>query len=345
MTLVRQSRCGRLYLESGSPILKNLLRSLAAATAAAAWLSATPPEIEFDRIGDHCYFASLGEGKPNMGAVVTGEGILLIDPPGEEDLPAVLEALQEVSSSPARWIVYTNFRRLQSSRYAYFLEHGAILIGSRALDGLAFPEDESPPGGGLSQGARKTAGGTSRPQRFVFEGQLRLFPDNVEVRIMAVCAKAVTAGDVIVCVPDEKVLYTGDLFAPGAFPEIDVGGAGGDVLGWPEGMKQAIAAVPMLKPAMARTQPELPPVPPELEKSPEENVIVIPGRGPLSNLKQMKELLEAVQKLRTQAARAASLKRSLQSFLASSGLDEFRNLANFEIFAGLMLEALAAANK
>jgi glyoxylase-like metal-dependent hydrolase (beta-lactamase superfamily II) len=330
-------------------ILKKMVRLLAAATAAVAWPAAAPSEVTFQRVADHCHFASLGEGKPNMGAVVTGEGVLLIDPPGEEDLPVVLEALRNVSSSPVRWIVCTSFRRLQSSRYAYFLGHGAVLVGSKALDGLAFPDNESPAGGGRPEGAQKTEGrqsaGTPRPQRFVFESRLRLFPDSVEVRIMAVRARAVTAGDVVVCVPDEKVLYTGDLFAPGAFPEIDTRGGGGDVLGWSEGMKQAMAAVPMLKPAMARTQPELPPVPPELEKSPEENVVVIPGRGPLSNLKQMKELLEAAQKLRAQAARAAALKRSLQNFLASGGLDEFRNLANFEAFAGLLLEALAGANK
>lgn len=328
--------------------MKTLLRPVSCAVAAVAWLAAAPPDVEFQRIADHCHFAWLGEGKPNTGAVVTGEGVLLIDPPGEEDLPAVLEALRKVSSSPVRWIVCTNFRRLQSSRYAYFLEHGAALVGSKSLDGLAFPENESTAGGVRAEGAQKTevreSAGASRPQRFVFAGRLRLFPDNVEVQIIAVRAKAVTAGDVIVCVPDEKVLYTGDLFVPGAFPEIDTRG-GGDVLGWPDGMKQAVAAVPMLKPAMARAQPELPPVPPELEKSPEESVMVIPGRGQLSNLKQMKELLEAAQKLRTQAARAATLKRSLQSFLASSGLDEFRNMANFETFAGLLLEALAAANK
>jgi glyoxylase-like metal-dependent hydrolase (beta-lactamase superfamily II) len=323
------------------------LRLAAAIIVAGAILTAAKPAAEFEKITDHYYFAQSVEGDPNIGVIVTREGVLMIDPPGENDLQQILEAMGKITSSSVRWVVHTNYRRMQSSGYAYFLKQGAVLLNSAPLDRLAFPEPEpqkQAAGASLAQKPPESkAAPASKPARFVFENQLRLFPENLEVRIFAVKKKAITGGDVVVYIPSEKVLHTGELFIPGSFPAIDTQGGEGDALGWLEAMKQTIAAVPLLKSAMPPPKPELPPTPPELEKTPEEYVFVIPGVGSPSNLKEMKDLLESAQKLRTQVARAVALKRTLQTFLTGPGLDQFRSLTNFQTYAGQLYEALAAA--
>ena len=70
----------------------------------------------------------------------------------------------------------------------------------------------------------------------------------------------------------------------------------------------------------------------------EEQVIVIPGHGPASNLKEMKDLLETARKLRVEAGRAAAAKRSRENFLASPGVAPFRVYANFEGFAAQLYD-------
>jgi len=70
----------------------------------------------------------------------------------------------------------------------------------------------------------------------------------------------------------------------------------------------------------------------------EEQVIVIPGHGPASNLREMKELFETSRKLRLEAGRAAAARRSREAFLASPALAPFRIYANFEGFAAQLYE-------
>jgi glyoxylase-like metal-dependent hydrolase (beta-lactamase superfamily II) len=304
------------------------------------------PVAEFQPASEHCYFMPAGEGGANVGLVVTREGALMVDPPPPAELDAVVGALKGVTSAPVRWVVHTSYRRMQVSTWEKFVGQGALLIGSESLDRLAssVPAPAEPNPAGDSSAVVKTEPSAlhlsaPRPPRFLFQEGFLLFPDDLEIRIMAVPSQAVTAGDVVVLVPGEKVLITGDLFAPGSFPEIDIQPGGGDPLGWIEGMKQVIGAVPLFRSAMPQPEPELPPPPLELERALEEHVTVIPGRGPASDLQEMKKLLETAQKLRAQVGRALAAKRSFKTFMESPALDEFRSFERFEAFAQLLFDA------
>jgi hypothetical protein len=143
-----------------------------------------------------------------------------------------------------------------------------------------------------------------------------------------------------VYVPAEKVLVTGDFFAPGKFPAIDNAGGEGTARGWIEGLKQVIDFVPILKSAMP--QPKADPVPvPEPEKTLEEMMLVMPGHGPASNMQQVKSLWTAAQKLRTEANRAITAGRTREDFLKSLSPDVFGEFGNLEPFAALLYDDLA----
>ena len=288
--------------------------------------------LRFEKLSDHCYYLPLKE-QDSFAAVITDEGILAINPPAEPDLKSAQDALKRLSAKPVRWIAFTDIRYLQNAGTRYFAEHGAILIASENFR-------KSQPVGNDAQKSADLK--TSFPWLY-FGRQMHLFPSNLEIRISAVQGKAWSGSDIVVFVPAEKVLFTGALYEPLFYPDIDAA-LGGDILGWIDGMNQVIASVPLLKPAIvpkskgkpqaksaAKTEPE---------KTLEEAVIVVPARGDVSNLQSMKDLQEAAQKLRDELSRRVKTGRVCEDFLLSGSADPYRSFANLEAFIGQLCGAL-----
>jgi hypothetical protein len=278
--------------------------------------------LRFEKLSDHCYYLQLKE-QDNFAAVVTDEGILAINPPAEPDLSNALDALKRLSLKPVRWVAFTDARYLQNAGTRYFAEHGAVLIA-----GEKFRELPKAPAGTDAQKGPDIK--TAFPW-FYFGRQMHLFPAALEIRIFAVQRKARSGSDVVIFVPAEKVLFTGALYEPISYPEIDME-SGGDALGWIEAMKQVIASVPVLKPAIPpksklQAKPKTEP-----EKTLEEAVIVVTARDGASNLQNMKDLLEIAQKLRDELAKRVKAGRACEDFLDSGSADSFRLFENLDVF-------------
>jgi glyoxylase-like metal-dependent hydrolase (beta-lactamase superfamily II) len=301
------------------------------------WLAADPASgaaAGFQKVSPHFFYLESKTGAANTGAIITGDGVLLIDPPPEPEIPALLNALKTVTARAVRWVVSTDYQQAGAAGLATFLKQGAAIIGSKDLDRLATSTIVLEPG----QPAPPVP---ARPNpRFLFGRQLHLYPAGIEVRILAVKPKARTAGDVIVFLPSEKVLEVGDFFTPLSFPLIDSGPGEGSAVGWIEGLKQVMEFVPLLKSAMPQPKQE-PPVPAEPEKTLEESVAVIPGHGAPGNLQQMKALLAAAQKLRTEANKAIAAGRAREDFVKALPGDVFGEYGNLESFAGLLFDELS----
>jgi glyoxylase-like metal-dependent hydrolase (beta-lactamase superfamily II) len=308
----------------------------------------------FTKVSEHCYFLEAEPGWGNVGAVISDDGVLLIDTPPAGEIPAMLEALKRVTTKSVRWVVNTHHHEDHTRGNAYFLEHNATIIGGPEFRRV----DEKPADGENKEQKPKP---TSTETQLIFGRQVRLFPGGVEVRIFASEHRAHTNRDVVVWLPSEKVLHVGDLFLPGSYPAIDVSEGQGSAIGWLEAMRHVIESVPVLKSAMpqpkanpSKPPPSKPPpskapldpsqVPPE-EKTLEEQVIVIPGHGRVSNLQEMKDLFETSRKLRLEAGRAAAARRSRDGFLASPGMAPFRVYGNFEGFAAQLYAEAAGSKK
>jgi glyoxylase-like metal-dependent hydrolase (beta-lactamase superfamily II) len=293
-----------------------------------------PAPAGFQKVSPHFFYLESKTGTANTGAVVTTEGVLLIDPPPEAEIPALQNALKVLTTRAVRWVVHTDYKQATAGGWATFLEQGAAIIGSRELDRLAGathpPEPNQP----------TPAAPTLPNPRFLFGQQLHLWPAGIEIRILAVKSKARTAGDIVVFLPSEKILATGDLFSPFGFPAIDRGTGEGSARGWIDGLRQVIEFVPLLKSAMPQPKQE-PQVPVEPEKTLEETVIVMPGHGPASNMQQMKSLLSAAQKLRTEASRAVAAGRMRDDFVKSLPMDVYGEFSNLETFAGQLFDELS----
>jgi glyoxylase-like metal-dependent hydrolase (beta-lactamase superfamily II) len=294
------------------------------------------PRLRFEKVSDHVHFLQFKEDAANVTAVSAEGGILMVNPPADPELQQVLEAVKRVAARPMRWVVSTDYLMERSGGSAILQNQGAALLASSDLWRLASAGAEMTSKGAGPEDSRPEAG-----PRISFTRQMRLFPENLEIRIIAVQHKARTAGDMLVFIPAEKVLITGDLFVSGSFPEIDVSGGEGSALGWIDGLKQAVDTVPLLKSAMPQPKPDPSKTPPE-EKTLEEQITVIPGRGPRSNMQEMKDLLEAALKLRAELTRAIGSGRSRESALSSSALAPARSLGNFESFAARLFDEIAA---
>jgi hypothetical protein len=282
----------------------------------------------FIKVSDHCYYLQLKDSGENVAAVVTDDGILMVNPPQEPDLSIALDALATMTSKSVRWIVFTEPGFSRTSYARVFADRNALILTAARLQALSPPENAPQTGNGAAAPA---------PPRLIFEGQMHLFPSNVEVRIIALQHKARTGGDVALFVPAEKVLFVGGLFEAARFPDIDRA-AGGSPVEWMDGMKQVIDSVPVLKSAIPAAKPA---PKPEQEKTLEEGVTVISARGEVSNLQNMKDLLESCKKLRADIARAVKAGRTLKSYLASSASDPYRSYENFEPYAAQLFEALS----
>lgn len=282
----------------------------------------------FIQVSEHCYYMQVKEGGENVAVVITDDGVLMVNPPQPQDLPVVMEALAAKTLNPVRWVVMTEPEFMRNADTRFFAERNTLILTGARLQSLAPPVPAS---------QQTSDNAAPVPARLIFEEQMRLFPSNVEVRILALKHKARTGGDVVVIVPAEKVLFAGSLYEAARYPDINAA-SGGDPVGWLDGMKEVIDAVPVFKSAIPAAKPA---TIQDKERTLEEGITVVSSSGDVSNLQNMKDLLDSCKKLRNEVSRAVKSGRTLARFLASSGTVSYWSFGNLESYAGQLFEALA----
>jgi hypothetical protein len=170
---------------------------------------------------------------------------------------------------------------------------------------------------------------------FIFDNEMRLFPSDLEIRIMALQHKARSGADIILHVPDEKVLIVGDLYESACYPDVDVDFEG-SALEWIDGVEQVIDSIPVLKSAIPEEDSESEE---DEERTLEEDIAVVSARGEVSNLQNMKDLLEACQRLQRYVKRAVDRGRSYDSFLTLNSTGPYYSYGNLEPYVAQLYEA------
>lgn len=312
----------------------------------AAFPSAPAAAPRFVKVSDHFYYYQVPSVGVNVGAVVTDEGVLLINPPAEPELTEMRTALRLVSDKAVRWVLGTCHSYERSGRLAQWADQGIVVLGSIGLwktvsstTDQSFSTIQGSPAQVYRPRYEPAAGDALPVVRLEFERQIHLFPAGIEVRILGLQQRAHSAGDVVVYLPSEKVLHVGDLFTPGRYPEIDADPGGGDALGAIAGLKEIVDDVPLLKEAIPQPKDESEKEVKE-EKTLAELVAVIPGHGPPSNLQEVKDVLEQAQKLRAAIAKMIAAGASREKLLSAQSLSSFENYGNFDSFATQLFDSL-----
>jgi glyoxylase-like metal-dependent hydrolase (beta-lactamase superfamily II) len=171
-----------------------------------------PKKITFRKLSKSCY-AFTAEGDPNTGVIVGDDAVMVIDAQATPLMAReVIRRIRGVTSKPVRYVVLTHYHAVRVlGASAYKAQHVIAsqatleLIRERGAQDMKSEMGRFPR---LFRGA-ETIPGLTWPT-LAFGDAMTLRMGKLEVRILHAGAGH-TAGDTIVWVPSEKVLFSGDL--------------------------------------------------------------------------------------------------------------------------------------
>ena len=216
--------------------------------------------VSFDRLSDRAY-AYTAEGDPNTGIVIGDDAVLVADTQATPVMAQdVLARIRGVTDRAVKYVVLTHYhavRVLGASGYApqevIASQDTYDLIVERGAQDMQSEIERFP----RLFRAVESVPGLTWPT-ITFRGEMTLWLGKLEVKLMQV-GRGHTKGDTIVWLPQDRVLFSGDLVEFGATPYA------GDAYfaDWPKTLD-----------ALAALQPEK----------------LVPGRGPaLMDRKQVAE--------------------------------------------------------
>ena len=200
---------------------KILVIGFAAALSAgiAAVTAETEPQaaqLSIEQVKDNLYNI-IGSGG-NVAALVTSEGVILVDDKFEQNYEAIVENVRSVTDQPIRYVINTHYHADHSGGNSRFLPVAEVLSTQNArtniLGGL---QSNAPPG--------------VMPARITFTEQASIFLGGQEVRARHF-GRSHTNSDAVIYFPELATVHMGDMMA-GVTPLIDYNG-GGSIVEWTE---------------------------------------------------------------------------------------------------------------
>jgi len=168
--------------------------------------------ISFSQIGDGIY-AFTAEGDPNTGVIIGDDSVMIIEAQATPRLARkVIECVRSVTDKPISHVVLTHYhavRVLGASAYGA----GQIIMSEKARSMVVErgQEDWDSEFGRfprLFQGHEEIPGLTWPTT--TFNGRMTVYLGKRRVDIMQL-GRAHTAGDAVIYVPDQNVMFTGDI--------------------------------------------------------------------------------------------------------------------------------------
>ena len=175
--------------------------------------------VSFDKLSDHAY-AYTAEGDPNTGIVVGDDAVMVIDTQATPVMAQdVVRRIREVTDLPIRHVVLSHYhavRVLGASGYG-----AQNIIASRDTLDLIVERGEADMKSEIARFPRLFRAVESVPgltwPTIVFERRLSMRMGALEVEILQL-GRGHTKGDTVVWLPQEKILFSGDLVEYAATP-------------------------------------------------------------------------------------------------------------------------------
>ena len=176
-------------------------------------------KVSFDRLSDHAY-AYTAEGDPNTGIVIGDDAVMVIDTQATPVMAQdVIRRIRAVTDKPIRYVTLSHYhavRVLGASGYAP--EH---VIASRDTFDLIVERGAQDMKSEIERFPRLFRAVESVPgltwPTIVFERRMTLMMGRLQVEIMQL-GRGHTKGDTVVWLPQERILFAGDLVEYDATP-------------------------------------------------------------------------------------------------------------------------------
>ncbi|MBL6078443.1 MBL fold metallo-hydrolase [Belnapia sp. T18] len=175
--------------------------------------------VSFEELGPGLY-GWTAEGDPNSGIVIGDDSVLVVDAQATPAMARdVIARIREVTDKPVRHVVLSHYhavRVLGASGY-----EGAEIIASDVTRDLIVERGQQDMDSEIGRFPRLFRGKESIPgltwPHVVFHKRMTLWMGRREVQIIHI-GRSHTAGDTVVWLPQERVLFAGDTVEFGATP-------------------------------------------------------------------------------------------------------------------------------
>src|SRR5262245_5295588 len=173
-----------------------------------------PAKLETIKIKDDLFVIHNDFVPGNTTALITNEGVVLVDDKFEIDHANIMAQLKKVTNQPVKYVINTHFHGDHSGGNAKLQALNAQVVASEA--------------------ARQKMVETKMPglPNVTLENRLRLYVGGKRVEVHYL-GRSHTNGDVVVLFPDHRVIAMGDMFTFGdATPQLVDYAGGGSAVEW-----------------------------------------------------------------------------------------------------------------
>src|SRR5688572_1557983 len=194
-----------------------------AAPFAHAQFGSEPAKLDVIKVRDDIFVISNVAVPGLTTALVTNDGVLLVDDKLEVDHASIMAALKTVTNQPVKYVINTH----------YHGDHSGGNAKLQALDALAVASVEAR--------ARMVAVNQPGLPDITVGDRAEIYIGGKKVEIHKV-GRAHTNTDVVVLFPEQRVLAAGDIFAngPGTSAQLVDYPGGGSAKLWPQAVAEAL---------------------------------------------------------------------------------------------------------
>ena len=176
-------------------------------------------KVSFDKLSDHAY-AYTAEGDPNTGVIVGDDAVMVIDTQATPVMAQdVIRRIREVTEKPIRYVVLSHYHAVRVlGATGYRPDH---VIASRDTYDLIVERGEQDMKSEIERFPRLFRAVESVPgltwPTIVFERRMTIMLGKLQVDLMQL-GRGHTKGDTVAWLPQEKILFSGDLVEYDATP-------------------------------------------------------------------------------------------------------------------------------
>ena len=180
-------------------------------------------KVSFDKLSDHAY-AYTAEGDPNTGIIIGDDAVMVIDTQATPVMAQdVIRRIREVTDKPIKYVLLSHYHAVRVlGASAYKAEGAEHIIASEDTRDLIVERGQFDKDSEIGRFPRLFQNVESVPEgltwpTMTFNQKMTLWLGSVEVQILQL-GRGHTKGDTVAWLPQEKILFSGDLVEFGATP-------------------------------------------------------------------------------------------------------------------------------